>query len=118
LPSSCPRERVDKGGSSGIRNPTDSRVPNPESRIPQDRYADGSPPRSGSVSPMGILNGRGAVVTGGGRGIGAETARVLAQHGASVVVTARSTDEIEAVAAELRDSGARALAIACDVADE
>lgn len=35
-----------------------------------------------------------------------------------MVVTARSTDEIEAVAAELRDSGARALAIACDVADE
>ncbi len=58
-----------------------------------------------------------AVVTGGGRGIGAAVARALAAEGASVVVSARSRDEIEAVAAELRDAGGDAWAVACDVTD-
>ncbi len=66
----------------------------------------------------GPLEGRGAVVTGGGRGIGAAIARALADAGASVVVAARTSGEIERVAAELRDRGARAGAVACDVADE
>lgn len=61
------------------------------------------------------LSQRIAVVTGGGRGIGAATARSLAANGASVVVSARSVDEIEAVAEELRSAGARAIAIPCDV---
>ena len=66
----------------------------------------------------GSLRGRGALVTGGGRGIGASTARALAEAGARVVVSARSVDEIEAVAAELRASGHEAWAIPCDVTDE
>jgi NAD(P)-dependent dehydrogenase (short-subunit alcohol dehydrogenase family) len=53
-----------------------------------------------------------AVVTGGGRGIGASIARALAGDGWSVVVTARSRDEIDAVAGE---TGGRAVAM--DVAD-
>lgn len=53
-----------------------------------------------------------AVVTGGGRGIGASTARVLAADGWDVVVTARSQDQIDAVAAEI---GGRAVRM--DVAD-
>ena len=57
------------------------------------------------------------VVTGGGRGIGAAVARVLAAEGASVAVAARSTDQIEAVANELRDAGHQAVAVACDVTD-
>lgn len=61
---------------------------------------------------------RGAVVTGGGRGIGAAVARALAAAGASIVVAARSRAEIEGVASELRDRGARAWSFACDVADE
>jgi len=64
------------------------------------------------------LGGRGAVVTGGGRGIGASVARALAAEGAAVVVAARTTREIEAVADELRGQGARAWAVACDVTDE
>ena len=48
------------------------------------------------------LENRGAVVTGGGRGIGAATARTLASAGARVVVSARSADQIEAVKDELR----------------
>lgn len=64
------------------------------------------------------LDGRGAVVTGGGRGIGAAVARALADAGARVVVAARTRDEIERVAAALRERGARAWAVVCDVVDE
>ncbi|MEO8274750.1 MAG: SDR family NAD(P)-dependent oxidoreductase [Thermoanaerobaculia bacterium] len=63
------------------------------------------------------LQGRVAVVTGGGRGIGAAAAKMLAAAGARVVVSARSGEEIEAVAAEIRTTGAVAEAVACDVSD-
>jgi len=55
---------------------------------------------------------RTALITGGGRGIGADTARVLAADGWDVVVTARSQEQIDAVAAE---TGGRAVQM--DVAD-
>ncbi len=61
--------------------------------------------------------GRGAVITGGGRGIGAAVARALAERGARVVVTARSMAEIEAVATALETGGADAWAVRCDVSD-
>ncbi len=63
------------------------------------------------------LAGRGAVVTGGSRGIGMAVARAFAGAGAAVVVAARTRDMIEAVATELRTAGARAWAVACDVTD-
>jgi 3-hydroxybutyrate dehydrogenase len=63
------------------------------------------------------LTGRGAVITGGGRGIGRAVARALADAGARVVVCARSTNDIEGVASELRDAGHDAHAVSCDVAD-
>jgi 3-hydroxybutyrate dehydrogenase len=61
------------------------------------------------------LDGRGAVVTGGGRGIGAAVARALAREGAAVVVAARTLDQVERVAAELRESEWNAWAVVCDV---
>ena len=61
---------------------------------------------------------RNAVVTGGGRGIGAAVARALAAAGARVVVAARTIDEIEQVAADIRAGGAEAWALPCDVSDE
>lgn len=64
------------------------------------------------------LAGRGAVVTGGGRGIGAAVARALAAEGAAVVVAARTFDQVERVAAALRQGGHEAYAFACDVTDE
>lgn len=76
-----------------------------------------SAPESPGADRPGLA-GRVAVVTGGGRGIGAEVARRLARAGAAVAVAARSEGEIEAVAAELRGAGERALAVPCDVTDE
>jgi NAD(P)-dependent dehydrogenase (short-subunit alcohol dehydrogenase family) len=61
------------------------------------------------------LEGRTAVVTGGGRGIGAAVARALAQSGVGVLVAARSQTEVSAVAAELTAQGHRAYAAVCDV---
>lgn len=63
------------------------------------------------------LAGRSAVVTGGGRGIGAEVARALAEAGARVVVAARSEEQIEGVARDLLAAGHAARAIVCDVTD-
>ncbi len=63
------------------------------------------------------LEGRSAVVTGGGRGIGAEAARALAAAGARVAVSARTQKEIDAVAAELVAAGHEAVAVPCDVTD-
>lgn len=63
------------------------------------------------------LDGKTAVVTGGGRGIGAAIARALAEAGAAVVTTARSEAEVEAVAAEITQGGHTASAITCDVTD-
>jgi len=53
-----------------------------------------------------------AVVTGGTRGIGLATARMLVQAGAAVVVAARREGDVERVAGEL---GPRTLGVACDV---
>lgn len=66
---------------------------------------------------MGI-NGRVAVVTGGARGIGAETARVLAAEGAKLVVSDIDLAAAEAVAGEIQAQGGQAIAVRCDVANE
>jgi len=64
-----------------------------------------------------VLENKVAIVTGGGRGIGRATTLALAEAGAAVVVVARSTRTIEAVAAEIRARGGQALAIPADVSD-
>lgn len=64
---------------------------------------------------MSHLNSKTAVITGASRGIGAATARHFAAEGANVVLAARSSDEIEAIAGGIRAAGGAASAIACDV---
>lgn len=63
------------------------------------------------------LDGQVAIVTGSGRGIGAAIAMALADAGADVVVTARSVDELEQTAAQVRERGRQALVIPCDITD-
>lgn len=65
-----------------------------------------------------VLAGRVAVVTGGARGIGRATARMLAEAGAAVVVTDVIDDEGEALADELRADGLAADYRHLDAADE
>jgi len=55
-----------------------------------------------------------AIVTGAGRGIGAASARVLAEAGADVVLSARTVDQLELVAADVRALGRRALVVPAD----
>jgi NAD(P)-dependent dehydrogenase (short-subunit alcohol dehydrogenase family) len=62
--------------------------------------------------------GRVALVTGGGRGIGAATAKLLAQQGAAVALATRTEEEVTSVAAEISSRGGTALPLVVDVADE
>ncbi|WP_299202897.1 SDR family oxidoreductase [uncultured Tateyamaria sp.] len=61
---------------------------------------------------MQDMSGKTALITGASRGIGADTARVFAQAGASVALVARSSDAVAALAAEI---GTQAIALPCDV---
>ncbi len=68
-------------------------------------------------STEGLLIGKTAIVTGGGRGIGRATALALAANGADVVVAARTQREIEETAEAIEALGRRGLAIPADVSD-
>jgi 7-alpha-hydroxysteroid dehydrogenase len=70
-----------------------------------------------SVLDLLRLDGKVAVVTGSGRGIGRGIALAFAQAGADVVVTARRANEVEAVAEEIRALGRRALPLPGDIRD-
>ena len=63
------------------------------------------------------LDGKVAVVTGAGRGIGAATAVALAEAGADVLLSARSADQLEAVAAQIEAAGQRAAVVPADLSD-
>jgi 7-alpha-hydroxysteroid dehydrogenase len=57
-----------------------------------------------------------ALVTGGGRGIGRATALALAENGADIALAARSVDQLELVAEDIRKLGRRALVVECNAA--
>jgi 7-alpha-hydroxysteroid dehydrogenase len=63
------------------------------------------------------VTGSVAVVTGAGRGLGAAAAIALAQAGADVVISARTEEQLRAVAAEIEAAGRRAVVVPADLAD-
>jgi 3-oxoacyl-[acyl-carrier protein] reductase len=58
-----------------------------------------------------------AVITGGSRGIGAATCRLLAQNGAKPTVNGRDEAAINSVVQEIQGSGAEAIGVAADLTD-
>jgi NAD(P)-dependent dehydrogenase (short-subunit alcohol dehydrogenase family) len=68
-------------------------------------------------TPSLRVDGRRALVTGAGRGIGLAAAHALAQAGAHVTLVARSAQEIDAAAADITAAGGQAWARTLDVAD-
>ena len=77
-----------------------------------------TPTSAGPVPGEGrLLEGKITIITGASRGIGAAAARAFAAAGATVVLAARSEDDLQAVAAQIRAAGGEALPIPTDVAD-
>lgn len=64
------------------------------------------------------VDGKVAIVTGAGRGIGKAIALILAEAGADVTVVARTKEQIEQTAGDIRKLGRKALAIPADVSQE
>lgn len=64
-----------------------------------------------------MLEGKVAIVTGGGGGLGRAMAAALAQAGAAVAITGRHAEPLQATAAELSGRGAAVRAMVCDVRD-
>ena len=64
---------------------------------------------------MGVLDGKVAIVTGAGQGVGRGIALALAKDGARVALLGRTVSKCETVAAEIAAVGGDELPLACDV---
>lgn len=72
---------------------------------------------SKTTNKMQSLKGKTALVTGAGKGIGKAVALALAAEGTNVILLARTTTDLEAVAAEAETIGVQALIVTADIAD-
>ena len=96
-------------GGRVLPNGTCSRLPASPGGVPEGDHM---------VLERFRVDGKVAIVTGAGRGIGAATAVALAEAGADVLLAARTQEQLEAVAAKVRAHGQRALVVPTDVDDE
>lgn len=64
---------------------------------------------------MGRLEGKVAIITGGNSGVGAATAKLFANEGAKVVISARRVAPLEEVAAEIKQNGGEVLMVPTDI---
>ncbi|MCF0228705.1 MAG: SDR family oxidoreductase [Parasporobacterium sp.] len=62
-----------------------------------------------------LLENKVCIITGGNSGVGAATAKLFAKEGATVVITARRVDTLEAVAKEIEEAGGRVFAVPTDI---
>lgn len=67
---------------------------------------------------MGVLDGKVAIITGAGQGVGQGIAYALAAEGAKVVAAGRTVSKCETTVAEIERRGGDAYAVRCDVTDE
>lgn len=67
---------------------------------------------------MPTLMNKTAIVTGASSGIGSATAKLFAREGANLVVTARRSEDLNRLVAEIEGAGGRAIAVAGDIRDE
>src|SRR4029450_4904242 len=79
-----------------------------------DQVEPGAPDFPGGLA----LHGQVAIVTGAGRGVGHAVAMALAREEATVVLAARTRQQLAATAAAIRESGGTALAIPTDVTQD
>lgn len=68
-----------------------------------------------NIMELFSLKGKTAIVTGGGRGLGAQIAQGFAEAGANVVVCSRKVEACEEVSRQLEQLGVKSLALACDI---
>lgn len=76
------------------------------------------PNRARRNSPEGPLVGRIVLITGGSSGIGKASAIAAAQKGATVLLIARRTDELDAAVQQIRSAGGKAFGYPCDITDD
>ncbi|MBE7161053.1 MAG: SDR family oxidoreductase [Williamsia herbipolensis] len=73
--------------------------------------------RTRSILDRFRLDGRAAVVTGAGRGLGAAIAVAFAEAGADVVISSRTAEQLDEVAEQIRATGRRAVTVPADLSD-